>query len=82
MVQGLVRQSLVGGRRAIAAVFFMAGFSGLAPVIGSVQAADVFTVENVTVDATAESAAAARERAIDQRSADRAQPVVRSHGAA
>ncbi len=46
------------------AFFFMAWFIGLAPVFGGVWAADVFTVEDVAVDATAESAAAARERAI------------------
>jgi hypothetical protein len=44
------------------AVFLMAWFVGLAAVLGSVRAADVFTVENVAVDATAETAAAARER--------------------
>jgi hypothetical protein len=48
----------------MAAVFFLAWFVGFAVVLGSVRAADVFTVENVAVDATAESAAAARERAM------------------
>lgn len=48
----------------MAAVFLMAWFLGLVALTGSVRAADVFAVEDVAVDATAESAAAARERGI------------------
>lgn len=62
MVQGFLKHTLVSGRGAMTAVFFMAWFCGLAALLGSVQAADVFAVEDVAVDATAESAAAARER--------------------
>jgi hypothetical protein len=46
----------------MAAGFIMAWFIGLAAVLGSARAADVFTVEDVAVDVTADSAAAARER--------------------
>jgi hypothetical protein len=64
MVQGFVKHTLVGGRGALVAVLFLAWFSALGAAFGSARAADVFTVEDVAVDATAESAAAAREKAM------------------
>lgn len=48
---------------AMAAVLFMAWFVGLSIVPDKARAQDAFTVEHVAVDATADSAAAARERA-------------------
>lgn len=49
---------------AMAAGFFMAFVAFLSLGIDRARAADAFTVEHVEVDATADSAAAARERAI------------------
>jgi hypothetical protein len=63
MVHGLLRFLSVRGSGALAAIFLTAWLAALSAPMRA-QAADVFTVENVAVDATAENAAAAREKAI------------------
>lgn len=64
MAQGSLKVSFVHGRGAMAAAFFVAWLASLSALSGRLSAADVFTVEDVAVDATAENAAAAREKAI------------------
>lgn len=61
MVQALFKYILAP---VVGAAWFVGCLATLGTASGYAHAADVFTVEDVTVDATAESAAAARERAI------------------
>ena len=64
MVQGPLKQTDSRGHSAWAALTVFAGFLAALLVLPLAVQADVFTVEDVAVDATAANAAQARERAI------------------
>jgi hypothetical protein len=64
MIQGFARHALRQSRRALVTVASIGLLAGIFGGLVEVRAADVFAVENVPVDARAESATAARERAI------------------
>jgi hypothetical protein len=63
MVQGPLKQMQIRRSGARAALFFIAWFVAAGIAVDRTWAADAFTVEHVEVDATAASAAAAREKA-------------------